>query len=498
MDHGPDIESVLSKAIARARDVQGQWSRLPVESRLRPLKALRERLVRDTEHFVRVVRDENGKTELEALSQEILPVLDTAVFLEKNVARLLRKRRMSGATRQFYFRGKQNEVVVEPYGVIGILGTWNYPFVISMTQILFALTAGNAVIFKGALESPRVTELTRELLVSSGFPRDLVFAFSSGADGGRALCRAGCDKYLLTGSRATGRAVMKLLADGLKPSVMELSGSDPYVILPDADWGLAVNTLVWASFQYSGQTCVAPRRVFVLKEDEEKFLAALRAEWKRNAVYLDEKGMLRSADRAADEKRKLMLLQEKGAKLLMGGEIQDPSSAYFPPQVYGGVAPADIEGLDFMSPVFFVFPCEDERSLLGELARTPFGLGASVWTRDRSKARLFAERIDAGQVWVNDSIFSVALGEAPFGGRRESGFGSTRGAEGFMEMVRPKYLSFDWLKKRPLVHLPPYGPLSYPILSEIQRILYETSFRNRLRAVGRLVKTALKGNGAGK
>jgi len=126
---------------------------------------------------------------------------------------------------------------------------WNYPFFLCLTQFLFALIAGNAVILKGAEGSERIMDVITELLVEAGFNKDLFFIFAAGSGAGEALTRLGCDKYILTGSRKTGQAVMRLLSNQWRPSVMELSGNDPYVILSDADWDLAIRHLIWASFR---------------------------------------------------------------------------------------------------------------------------------------------------------------------------------------------------------------------------------------------------------
>jgi len=447
---------------------------------------MREILSGDSERCVRVLAQENGKTELEALSQEIIPLLDTLEYLEKNAADVLSDRPVKLGTRQFYFRGKRNAYIHVPYGVIGILGTWNYPLFLCMTQVLFALTAGNAVVLKGSEFSERVTDLIEELLKASGFPEDLFYCFSAGSGAGEAVCRAGCDKYVLTGSRRTGKAVMRLLSDNLKPAVIELSGCDPYVILSDADWDLAARTLLWAAYQYSGQTCVAPRRVLILKRDKEFFLSAFGRAWGRCGDYLSRQGMLRSAMSAAQEKAKLEELIGRGAAHEFGSPPTDKESAYCPPQVLSGLGPGDVRGLDLMSPVVVLIECEDERRLLEAAGASDFALGASLWTRDRRKAGQWARQIRAGQLWVNDSIFSVALGEVSFGGFKDSGFGKTRGPEGLLEMVEKKFVSFGWRSRRSLRHLPPYPAYSYAALDEIQRMIYLPSWKGKARAFFRL------------
>lgn len=488
----PYLVESLKKHLTKAQIVQKGWRESSWSERRRCLKRMRELITRDSDRIAKTISLENGKTELESLSQEIIPVLDTLLFLESESQGILSPTRVKLKTRQFYFKGKDNRMIYVPYGTIGVLGTWNYPFVLCLTQVLFAVVAGNACILKGAPESPRVTELIQELFVSSGFPLGLVYCFPSGRQGGEALCDLGLDKYILTGSRETGKKVLSALAGKLKPAVVELSGSDPYVILSDADWETALHTLLWASFQYSGQTCVAPRRIILKSEDRDHFLRVLEGQWKKNSDYIQSAGMLRTCERAVSEKTKIDLLKSKGARLEMGQEKWDPGSAFFPVQVYSGLSAEDLEEVDFMAPVFFMVECDTEEDMCDAANRSAFALGASLWTKNREKAEQFARNIRSGQLWVNDSIFSVALGEVPFGGFKDSGFGKTRGPEGLREMTESRFVSFDWRKRRLPVHLPPYRPDGYAFLTQIQRILFETKLSEKFKAILRICRLGMK------
>ena len=482
---------VFEDARHKARAAQGLWAARPFAERRPVFTELRRVLSRRSREVADVIAAENGKTALEALTQEIIPILDSLVFLEKRAQKTLAPRRVRLKTRQFYFRGKACEVRREPWGVVGVLGTWNYAFFISLSQILFAAAAGNAVIFKGAPESPKVTRLIEELLEEAGFPRDLVFCASGPAEAGEALTQAGCDKYILTGSRSTGRKVLAAAAQDLKPAVAELSGADAFVILGDADWKLAVRTLLWAAFQYSGQTCVAPRRVYVLEKDREKFLAVFERAASDLAEFIRAQGKLRTEERAREERAKIERAVKRGAKLLWQAEGGAEGGSAFAPRVYRGL-PAD-EDADFMAPVFFLQECGTEKEILDALEAGRFGLGASVWTADRAKARVFADAIRAGQVWVNDSIFSVALGEAPFGGAKQSGFGRTRGEEGLLEMTQAKFVSFDWRARRSTRYLPPYRPDSFVILDGLQKILFHPDWKMKWQGLSVILRTAQGG-----
>jgi len=252
-----------------------------------------------------------------------------------------------------------------------------------------------------------------------------------------------------------------------------------------------IRTLFWAMLKWTwlagrfyGHLFSTPARLvshldafFVTKSDKALFLEEFKKVWSANQDFLSEKGILRSNIQAKAEKEKVTQLVQKGAKLELGDPFTDADSAFFPPQVYSGLKSEDLRGLDFMAPVFFIMESLSERDLLEEAGKSQFALGASLWTQDRAKAREWAAEIKAGQLWVNDSIFSVALGEIPFGGYKHSGFGKTRGKEGLLEMVQQKFVSFDWRKKRMDKHLPPYEKNSYAILNQLQRMLFLKGFK---------------------
>lgn len=477
--------------VQELRRAQAAWAERSVADRLLAVRRLRGLVSDSADATARAVAAESGKTPLEALTQEVLPFLDTCLFLERQAEAILADERLEFQTQLFFASKKNNRIAHAPYGVIGILGTWNYAFFLNMTQALFALTAGNAVALKFSELSPSVAELCRKLLAEAGYPEALVRISAGGADEGRALTAAGCDKYILTGSRAAGKAVLARLAEDLKPAIVELSGSDAYLIFSDADWKLAVKSLVWAAFQYSGQTCVAPRRVIVLERDKELFLQNFREAAAAASEFVGQQGTLRVPKFAEDERRKIASLQGAGGKLLWKSDrTEGPQTVV--PQLWGGVSPEAAGQFDWMCPILFLITVPDEASALRAAQATPFGLGASVWTRSRGLASRAERAIRAGQLWVNDTLFSVALGEAPFGGFGASGFGKTRGRDGLLEMTESRLVSSDFRRSRIQIHLPPYMPQSYAIILQIQKLWFGIRASDKFRAVAGLIRACMK------
>ncbi len=488
----------MQVAVQSLRTAQEAWSARSAADRLAPVRKLRGLVSRDGDRVARLIAAEGGKTELEALTQEVLPSLDTCLFLERRAEEILSDQPVEFESRLFFAAKKETVITRAPYGVIGILGTWNYAFFLNMTQALFALTAGNAVCLKFSELSPEVAAMAAQLFREAGYPEGLIRVSSGGAEEGKALTAAGCDKYILTGSRAAGQSVLASLAKDLKPAIVELSGSDAYLIFSDADWKLAVRSLAWAAFQYSGQTCVAPRRVIVLERDRERFLQVFQETVLSASDFVNTQGYLRTPRFAAEEKRKLQTLKDGGAERLwtageLTGPIDGPAAAgdRVPPQLWGGVNPETAGAMDWMSPVLMLLTAPDEAAAVRIARTTPLGLGASVWTRSRSRAARTARSLRAGQVWVNDTLFTVALGEAPFGGFGASGFGKTRGAEGLLEMTESRLVSSDFRRSRIQVHLPPYRAYSYDIIQSIQKIWFGAGAGVKFKAAADLVRACM-------
>lgn len=481
----------MTDAVRDLRQAQAAWGALGTAERLRRVRKLRGIVSDAGDRIARTIAEENGKSPLEALTQEVMPFLDTCLFLERRAEEILADKPLAFESRLFFASKKDSRMIRAPYGVIGILGTWNYPFFLNMTQALFALVAGNTVCLKLSELSPKVADLIRALLAEAGFGADVIRVSAGGAEEGRALTAAGCDKYILTGSRAAGRAVLGRLAEDLKPAVVELSGSDAYLIYSDADWKLAVKSLVWAAFQYSGQTCVAPRRVIVLERDKEIFLKTFQSAVADCAEFVNYQGTLRTSKFASDERRKIDEIRAAGARLLWkSGRTEGPQTVA--PQLWEMSSAEAAGAVDWMSPVLLLIAAPDEAGMVRAARQTPFGLGASVWTRSRARAARVSRSIRAGQVWVNDTLFSVALGEAPFGGFGDSGFGSTRGPEGLLEMTESRLVSSDFRHARIKLHLPPYMPNSYAIIQQIQKIWFGTRPFGKLRAAADLAGACVK------
>src|SRR5208282_1794538 len=265
------LPSALPKIMLRARAAQAAWWSVPVEKRCAQLRVLRDRVMASRDALADAVVAETGKPRVEALFADLFVALDTAQYFAKSGARLLKPERVPHHSTAG--KAKSGRLVYDPVGVIGIISSWNYPLAIPLSQIIPAVTAGNAVICKTSDFTPQCGALIEKLFADAGFPKNLVAVIQGGGEVGQALIDAAPDKIMFTGSVATGCRVAEACAKKLIPSVLELGGKDAMIVLADARLDVAASAAVWGSYTNCGQVCLSVERLFVEQAVEEKFLA---------------------------------------------------------------------------------------------------------------------------------------------------------------------------------------------------------------------------------
>jgi acyl-CoA reductase-like NAD-dependent aldehyde dehydrogenase len=437
-------------AVARARGAQSQWRELGIRRRISLLKNF-QRLLHDSKQQVAgLIARESGKPYVEALSTEVMVVLDAARFYIENAFRLLRDESLTHGN--LAMKTKAGRIVQEPYGVVGIISPWNYPFSIPATETLAALVAGNAVVIKPSELTSLVGLELASLLHQADIPKEVVQVVVGDGVTGAALMAAEIDKLVFTGSVATGKRIAEAAAGRLLPLVLELGGKDPMLVLEDADVDIASSGAVWGAFVNAGQTCLSVERCYVHRRLYEPFLEACarKAGQLRVGNGLDpqtdmgpliREGQLRIVEQHVQD------AVAQGARLLAGGtRLPELGSNFYAPTVLADVT----HGMRIMreetfGPVLPVmtFDTDDEAVRLAN--DSEFGLAASVWTRDTARREGIARRINAGTVLVNDVVSCFGISEAPHGGIKASGIGRTHGRFGLQEMVRIKYLASDRL-----------------------------------------------------
>jgi succinate-semialdehyde dehydrogenase/glutarate-semialdehyde dehydrogenase len=344
---------------------------------------------------------------------------------------------------------KRSRLVYRPWGVVGIISPWNYPFAIPFSEVVMALLAGNAVILKVAGMSPGVGRALAGLFAAAELPEGLFnYVEMPGREAGPAFIAAGADKLFFTGSTAVGRELMALAAPRLLPLVLELGGADAAIVRADADLDRAAAGILWAGFSNAGQSCGGVQRVLVHRAVYPAFLEKLCA-----LVRGLRPGEGPGADLGpmAGLRQKETVRRQVEACLSRGARIaaQSPTGEgerFFPATVLVEVKPEmPVMAEEVFGPVAAVLPVEDDREALEIANASSYGLTASVWSRNRRRARELAPRIKAGAVTINDHLMSHGLAETPWGGFGDSGLGRTHGEAGFREMQRVQVIVDDLL-----------------------------------------------------
>jgi acyl-CoA reductase-like NAD-dependent aldehyde dehydrogenase len=441
-------ENEVLAAVAKARRAQTAWAESGVRSRIATLREFQRRLHEKKSEIAEAITCEAGKPVTEALTTEVLVALDAARFLIDNAFRLLRDEPVPHGN--LATKLKRGRLVREPYGVVGIISPWNYPFSIPATETLAALVAGNAVVLKPSEFTSLVALELESLLHAAGVPQDVFKVIVGDGATGATLLHAPIDKLVFTGSVATGKRIAVAAAERLLPVVLELGGNDPMLVLDDADVDVASSAAVWGAFMNAGQTCLSVERCYVQRSLYEEFLRACVEKTKKLIVN---HGLDHNCDVGPMiHERQLKIVEAQvqdavagGARVLAGGSrFPEMGPNFYHPTVLADVThEMRIMREETFGPVMPVMRFDSDEEAVRLANDSEYGLAASVWTRNRDRGERVARRIQAGTVMVNDVISCFGISEAPHGGVKSSGLGRTHGRFGLEEMARLKYLDSD-------------------------------------------------------
>lgn len=420
-------------------EAQSRWAALPIRSRLAVLARARSLLAEHAKDLLTADGGVNSKTPIDALSSELLPLLAAMRFVETSAGKVLKLRKLGRRGLPLWMTGIHSEVHRVPLGKVLVIGPSNYPLFLPGLQTVQALAAGNAVLWKPGTGGQRIAQSFAQTLYAAGLPRELLRVTDESVAAAQQAIADGVDKVFLTGSAASGRALLHQLADRLTPCVVELSGCDAVVVMPGADVNRVVRALTFGMRLNGSCTCMAPRRLFFVGATQEatsklveKLLSAFKA--------------IAPVPLAAGTKQRLAaLLQdaEAGGATVRGELLEKEVS---PILIEHGNAGMAIAQEDIFAPVITLIEAADVDALLAAQKLCPFGLTASLFGEE-GECRRLAYKLEVGSVFINDLIFPSADPRVPFSGRRLSGFGVTQGAEGLLEMTAVKTVSVQRSKK---------------------------------------------------
>lgn len=468
--HSPEE---VATVIASAKRAFPLWSSLTPALRCKHLELFRCALAEKCEEIARTVHLEIGKPLQEVYGAEILPTLRATQWLERSAPPALRLKRVSKAY-----------LFPMPYGLVAVIGTWNYPIWLNAAPILWALIAGNVVVWKPSELALNSAKALQSCFETAGLP---VFLLVGDGKIGQHLCKSPIQKLAFTGSASTGRAILQALATDGIPALMELSGNDAAIVAADANISLAARSLVWSRCCNAGQSCLAPQRIYVHKDRYEDFLFHC----KEQMEGLRPEKELSPLRTEAHRKQVHQLVQKavsSGAKLLTGGYPLPRKGVFYAPTLLADCNDAmEVMCEDFFGPVLPIAVIESVEEGIERANRDEFALGASLWTSYMRQAKVYANQLRAGVVAINQETLLLAADPAiPFGGCQASGFGKQRGLAGLEEFVVWKAVSatsYRGARK----HLYPYNEASLPILRGLVA-LHASHGLSWLRALGALRK----------
>jgi succinate-semialdehyde dehydrogenase/glutarate-semialdehyde dehydrogenase len=483
-------EEDVDAAVAAAAAAQARWRRTGPEERRRRFAALLETLLDRAEDIAATVTAETGKPLLESYTAELFVSAENTRWIGRAAGRVLRPERLR-TPRLIAF--KRSHVVHEPLGVIAVISPWNFPFAIPFTQVCAVVATGNAAVIKPSELAPLSGEWVPQVFDEAGFPADLVRTVHGPTGTGEALVEATrVAKILFTGSAAAGRAVASAAAPLLRPVTLELGGKDPMLVFADCDFDRTLAGALWGSFTNCGQVCAGAERIYVERRLFDRFAEALAT--RANALRIgrgddpdtDLGPLISEGQRERVEHLVDDALAHGATARCGGGRPQTGLPGWFlePTVLVGESIEGRIGEEELFGPVVTVEPFDSEAQAVKSANDSAYGLGASVWTRDRTRSRRIAASLEAGSVWTNDLAYSYYFAQAPWGGTKQSGYGRTHGTQGLRELVSLKYVDGD-SGRVPVPWWYPYGPEGLDGLRGSLELLYRKTVAARGRGAAR-------------
>ncbi|MFD5034084.1 succinic semialdehyde dehydrogenase [Streptomyces sp. NPDC058405] len=426
----------VATAFGRARAAQPGWAALPVRQRAAVLLRFHDLVLERQAEVLDLIQLETGKARLHA-HEEIQAVAVAARHYGRTAPSYLRPKRHTGAIPTLT---KVTELR-QPRGVVGQIAPWNYPFELSVGDALPAFVAGNALVMKPDTETALTALWARDLLIEAGLPAEVFqVVLGEGPVVGPEVVKH-ADYVSFTGSTRTGREVARGAADRLVGVSLELGGKNAMLVLKDADVEKAAAGAVRACFSSAGQLCISIERLYVHESVADAFIERFTARTKamrlgNSLAYGADMGSLVGERQLTTVARHVEEAVAKGATVLAGGVARpDIGPLFYEPTILDGVeAPMAVCTEETFGPVVSVYRFSDEDEVIARANGTPYGLNASVWTKDARRGRAVAARLRTGTVNINEG-YASAYGSvrAPMGGMKESGLGRRHGSEGILK-----------------------------------------------------------------
>ncbi|MEF8894361.1 NAD-dependent succinate-semialdehyde dehydrogenase [Halodesulfurarchaeum sp.] len=432
-EHG---DKAVEKRVSKAQDAFVTWKNRSLAEREALLAEVGSLLRDRTDEYAGLITEEMGKP-VEQARAEVEKCAWVCDHYAEHAGRYLQDEFHSGPP------GTSVKTTHEPLGPVLAVMPWNFPFWQVFRFAAPTLTAGNVGLLKHASNVPGSALAIEEVFRDAGYPEGVFQTLLIPSERVEEVILDDRIKGVtVTGSEPAGKAVASTAGENLKKTVLELGGSDPYVVLPDADIEAAAKTGAWARNLNGGQSCIAAKRFIVHQEVYDEFLEEFVAEIESLTIGDPTKeetdvGPLAREDLLEDIHEQVRISVDAGATVLTGGNPLDQDGAYYPPTVLTDIPPGcPVDSQEVFGPIAAVYRVPDEQTAVEKSNDTKFGLGASIWTEDLERGERVAAAIEAGCTYVNQLVKSDP--RVPFGGVNNSGYGRELSEAGIKEFVNRK------------------------------------------------------------
>ncbi|MBI3949868.1 MAG: aldehyde dehydrogenase family protein [Acidobacteria bacterium] len=483
----------VHQAVTRAWAAFPEWARRSFAERGRVILEARQNILDHLEEIVEVIYKETGKPRTEALSSDVMAVLDLMTYYAQNTAKLLRRERIPLG--KYSLMGRSSYVQYGPLGVIGIISPWNFPFAIPVGEVVMALMVGNTVVLKPSEYTPLVGLKIGEIFQAVGLPEGVLTVVPGDGSTGAALAEADVKKIFFTGSVATGRKVMMAAAKNLTPVVLELGGKDPMIVCRDADVEVASSAAVWGAFVNSGQVCASVERCYVDEAIADEFIGKVVDKTRRlrqgpNDRVDTDIGSLANENQLRVVENQVSEAIARGATVLCGGERnRELGGYYFKPTVLINVDHTfTIMRDETFGPVLPIMSFKTEEEAIRLANDSHYGLTASVWTTDIERGKQLAAHLEAGTIMINEIAYTHALPQTPWGGVKQSGIGRTHSKWGLIEMAQVEHVHINRMARTKDPWWYGYSRQLYQVLIEFSRRITSPSWLEKLTGIPTLLR----------
>lgn len=460
----------------------------PLEKRIEALVNLQEYIVINKEKIIERIVEETGKSKTDALTSEILSVLDAIDYYKKSSAQILSDQNVKTP---LLLMGKKSKIYYEPLGTILIISPWNYPFYQAIVPIISAYVTGNAIIYKPSELTP-LKGLLEEAFEQSGFIKDAIQIVYGDKETGKELVEAKPDKIFFTGSVRAGKEIMQIAAKNLTPLDLELGGKDVMIVFDDVNIERTVNGALWGALTNSGQSCTSVEKIFVHEEIYPRFITKLEEKINKLSSIENNQdngdidiGLMTAEFQIKKIEEQIEDALAKGAKIICGG-FRKNNSMYFPPTLIVNIKPEMlIYHEETFGPIVAVAKFDNESQVINLANDSEYGLSASVWSKDLVRADRVARKLRVGNVSINNVMITEGNTALPFGGIKSSGFGRYKGEHGLHSFSNIKSIVIDTQSAKVEANWYPYSTKKYSMFLKV----IDSLFSNK----SSLIKTAING-----